>query len=57
LARVRHRARIIARHGNDEVISTSGIRDQFKLAIVADALSRACRITARADNRIEVAFT
>ncbi|MBR0872679.1 sensor domain-containing diguanylate cyclase [Bradyrhizobium tropiciagri] len=40
-----------------EVISTSGIPEQFKLAIAADALSRACRITAKADNRIEVAFT
>ena len=40
-----------------EVISTSGIPDQFKLAIAADALSRACRITSKADNRIEVAFT
>lgn len=40
-----------------EVLSTSGIPDQFKLAIAADALSRACRITAKADNRIEVAFT
>ncbi|WP_456732778.1 PilZ domain-containing protein [Bradyrhizobium sp. USDA 3364] len=40
-----------------EVISTSGIPDHFKLAIAADALSRVCRITAKADNRIEVAFT
>ena len=40
-----------------EVMSTSGIPEQFKLAIAADALSRACRITAKADNRIEVAFT
>ncbi|TWC06738.1 diguanylate cyclase with GAF sensor [Bradyrhizobium macuxiense] len=40
-----------------EVLSTSGIPDQFKLAIATDALSRACRITAKADNRIEVAFT
>ncbi|GIQ77825.1 sensor domain-containing diguanylate cyclase [Bradyrhizobium sp. RD5-C2] len=40
-----------------EVLSISGIPDQFKLAIAADALSRACRITAKADNRIEVAFT
>jgi diguanylate cyclase (GGDEF)-like protein len=40
-----------------EVISTSGIPEQFKLAIAADALSRACRITAKLDNRIEVAFT
>lgn len=40
-----------------EVMSTSGIPDQFKLAIAADAVSRACRITAKADNRIEVAFT
>jgi len=40
-----------------EVLSTSGIPEQFKLAIAADALSHACRITGKADNRIEVAFT
>jgi diguanylate cyclase (GGDEF)-like protein len=40
-----------------EVISTANVPDQFKLAIAADALSRVCRITAKADNRIEVAFT
>lgn len=40
-----------------EVITTAGIPDQFKLAISADALSRACRVTAKLDNRIEVAFT
>ncbi|MBR0798867.1 sensor domain-containing diguanylate cyclase [Bradyrhizobium jicamae] len=40
-----------------EVISTSDVPERFKLAVGADALSRACRITSRADNRIDVAFT
>lgn len=40
-----------------EVISTSDIPEQFKLAIASDALSRVCRVTAKADTRIEVAFT
>jgi hypothetical protein len=40
-----------------EVNTTAGIPEQFKLAIAVDALSRACRITAKHDNRIEVAFT
>jgi hypothetical protein len=40
-----------------EVNTTAGIPEQFKLVIAVDALSRACRITAKHDNRIEVAFT
>ena len=40
-----------------EVISTASVPERFKLAIGVDALSRACRITSRADNRIDVAFT
>jgi hypothetical protein len=40
-----------------EVISASDIPEQFKLAIASDALSRVCHVTAKADTRIEVAFT
>ena len=39
-----------------EVFSTADIPDQFKLAIAADALSRACRVTSKNDNKIELAF-
>ncbi|MBR0757965.1 sensor domain-containing diguanylate cyclase [Bradyrhizobium jicamae] len=39
-----------------EVFSTADIPDHFKLAIAADALSRACRVTSKNDNRIELAF-
>ncbi|VIO74580.1 hypothetical protein CI1B_53540 [Bradyrhizobium ivorense] len=51
-----HRARTVA-PATIEVNTTAGIPEQFKLAIAADALSRACRITAKQDNRVEVAFT
>ncbi|KJC60140.1 diguanylate cyclase [Bradyrhizobium sp. LTSPM299] len=40
-----------------EVTTTAHIPEQFKLAIAAEALTRACRIIAKADNRIDVAFT
>jgi len=39
-----------------DVVSTASIPDTFKLAIAADGFSHACRITAKSDRRIEVAF-
>ena len=39
-----------------DVVSTASIPDTFKLAIAADGFSRACRVTAKSDRRIEVAF-
>ncbi len=39
-----------------EVISTADVPDQFKLAIASDGLSRVCRMIAKADNKIDVAF-
>jgi diguanylate cyclase (GGDEF)-like protein len=39
-----------------EVISTAGLPGQFKLAIASDGFSRACRMIAQSDNRIDVAF-
>lgn len=39
-----------------EVISTANVPEQFKLAIAADSLSRACRVISKVDHRIEVAF-
>jgi len=39
-----------------EVMSTAGIPDQFKLAIAADSVSRACRVISKADNKVEIAF-
>lgn len=38
------------------VISTSGIPDQFKLAILADNVSRAARVVSKRDGQIEVMF-
>lgn len=38
------------------VISTAGIPDQFKLAILADNTSRAARIVSKREGNIEVAF-
>ncbi|MGJ4901200.1 sensor domain-containing diguanylate cyclase [Bradyrhizobium sp. HKCCYLS2058] len=39
-----------------DVISTADLPENFKLAIASDGFSRACRMTARSDKRIEVAF-
>ncbi|CCD95346.1 conserved hypothetical protein [Bradyrhizobium sp. ORS 375] len=39
-----------------DVIATVDLPEQFKLAIASDGFSRACRMTARSDKRIEVAF-
>jgi diguanylate cyclase (GGDEF)-like protein len=39
-----------------EVVSTMGIPQAFKLAIIGDGLSRACNVTAKHNRRLEVAF-
>jgi diguanylate cyclase (GGDEF)-like protein len=39
-----------------EVVSTVGIPEAFKLAIIGDGLSRACNIIAKHSRRLEVAF-
>lgn len=39
-----------------DVISSAGIPDTFKLRIDADDLSRVCRIAAKRDKHVEVAF-
>jgi diguanylate cyclase (GGDEF)-like protein len=39
-----------------EVISTADLPAKFKLNIVADTLSRACRIVSKSDTRLEVEF-
>ncbi|CCE03948.1 sensor domain-containing diguanylate cyclase [Bradyrhizobium sp. STM 3809] len=39
-----------------DLISTAELPEHFKLAIASDGFSRACRLTARSDKRIEVAF-
>ena len=39
-----------------DVLSDADVPEQFKLSIVADELSRACRIVSRSDKRIEVTF-
>jgi diguanylate cyclase (GGDEF)-like protein len=38
------------------VTSTADIPERFKLAILADQVHRACQVTARGDNHLEVAF-
>jgi len=39
-----------------EVTSDADVPEQFKLAIAADELSRACRIVSRSERKIEIAF-
>jgi hypothetical protein len=39
-----------------EVVSTAGIPQAFKLAIIGDGLSRSCGVTAKHNRRLEVAF-
>ncbi|WP_257168884.1 sensor domain-containing diguanylate cyclase [Bradyrhizobium sp. SRS-191] len=39
-----------------DVIATADVPEQFKLAIANDGFSRACRMTARSDKRVEVVF-
>ncbi|MGY3453879.1 sensor domain-containing diguanylate cyclase [Bradyrhizobium sp. USDA 4353] len=39
-----------------DVLSTAEVPEHFKLAIAGDGLSRACRMTARSDKRVEVVF-
>jgi diguanylate cyclase (GGDEF)-like protein len=39
-----------------DVVNTAGIPDTFKLAIIADGVSRGCNVTAKRERRLEVAF-
>lgn len=39
-----------------EVVSTAGIPQAFRLALIGDGLSRTCSVTAKYNRRIEVAF-
>jgi hypothetical protein len=39
-----------------DVVRTAGIPETFKLAIAADHFSKACKVTAKQDRKIDVAF-